>query len=156
MESKTGWMDFFKAPTFNKDGTKFVYIAPQSQMGTNDSYQHLTLVSMDSGKEIALTSGEFVVLDVLHWDENSNRVFYAATSDGAPYTKHIWSVQVNDTNNRHCLTCNITRSGVPQTYFSAAFSPDGKHAVINNEGPDLPRTDIVRVSPHDSCKWSSF
>lgn len=109
---------------------------------------------MDSGKQTALTSGNFVVLEVLHWSEDTNTIFYAANDEDAPYTKHVWSVQVNEPNVRHCLTCNISRSGVPQTYFSAAFSSDGKYVVIGNEGPGIPRTDIVRLSSHNSCKYS--
>lgn len=153
LSSATGWVDFFKAPTFNKNGSQFVYIAPQLQKEVNDSYQHLTLVSVDSGKETPLTSGEFCVLDILHWSEDTNTIFYAANAKNASYVKHIWSVQVNAPNEKQCLTCNISRAGVQQTYFSAKFSSDGKHAVISDDGPSLPRTDVVRLSSHNSCNF---
>lgn len=156
LSSATGWIDFFKAPTFNKNGTQFLYIAPQLQKEVNDSYQHLTLVSVDSGKQTPITSGEFVVLEVLHWNEDTNTVFYAANDKNASYVKHIWSVQLNSPNETQCLTCNISRSGVPQTYFTTKFSPDGKHAVISNDGPSLPRTDVVKLSSHNSCKYFSI
>lgn len=151
--SKSGWVDFFKSPTFNRNGSHFVYIAPQLQTKVNDSYPHLTLVSVDTGKQTAITSGEYAVLEVLHWNDDTNTVFYAANQKNMPYVKHIWSIQVNNPSNRKCLTCNIIRSGEPQTYFSATFSTNGKHIIISNEGPAIPRTDIVSLPSHNSCNF---
>lgn len=156
LSNANGWVDFFKAPTFNENGTQFLYIAPQQQKEANDSFQHVTLVNLDSGKQTPITSGEFVVLEILHWNENTNTIYYAANEKNASYVKHIWSVQLNSPNKRQCLTCNISRAGVPQTYFTAKFSPNGKYAVISNDGPSLPRTDIVHLSSHNSCIYFVF
>lgn len=156
LSSATGWIEYFITPTFNKNGTQFLYIAPQLQNESHDSYQHLTLVSVDSGKQTPITSGEFVVLEILHWNEDTNTVFYAANDKNAPYVKHIWSVQLNSTNEKQCLTCNITREGVQQTYFNAKFSPNGKHAIICNDGPSIPRVDIFRLPSHNSCNYLNF
>lgn len=158
MTSKTGWIDFFKAPNFNKNGSQFIYLGPQPQKGTNDSYQHLTLVSIDTGKQTALTSGQYAVLEVLHWDDDTNTVYYTANAKDTPYIKHLWSLQVKNSqaSNWQCLTCNISRFGIEQTYFNAEFSSDGKYAIIMNDGPSLPRTDIVQLSSHNSCKHFFF
>lgn len=152
LASVTGWVDFFKVPTFNKNGSQFVYIAPQFQPQANDSYQHVTLVTVDSGVQTAITSGEFNVLEILHWNYESNTVFYAANQKNAPQVKHIYSTDLsgNSTNGgrqQRCLTCNITGS----TYFDAAFSPNGKYIVMDNVGPSVPRTDIVMLTSHNSC-----
>lgn len=156
LSSLSGWTDFFTAPKFNKDGSYFAYIAPQEQKGLNDSYKHLTLVSMQSGKQIALTSGQHVVYDVLHWDHEHNYIYYTANQPNASQIKHVWSVLANESiageRPTHCLTCDINRVGVPQTYFEATFSPNGKHAIVNNEGPSIPRTDIVRIASPEACK----
>lgn len=147
-QSKTGWIDFFHAPKFNGDGSKFVYIRPQEQAAANDSYQHLTLVEMKTGKQTALTSGEFVVFSSLYWDEKGDRIFYEANAKDAPHVKHIWSSQVNATASgvrvSTCWTCNITRDGVVQTYYTAAMSKRGTYMMISNDGPSLPRADIVQ------------
>lgn len=158
VKSKTGWIEFFKAPTFNKNGSHFIYLAPQPQNGTDDSYHHLTLVSMDDGKQTALTSGEYAVLEVLHWNEDTNTVYYMANGKNTPYIKHLWSVQLKNAqpSNWQCLTCNITRFGVKQTFFNAEFSSDGQYAIISNDGPSIPRTDIVRLSSHNSCNYFCF
>lgn len=151
LSSKTGWIDFFKQPTFSKNGSHFMYIAPQFQKGANDSYAHLTLVSVQTGKQTAITSGEFVVLELLHWNEDSNTVFYSANEKNAPYVKHIYSKQLNNlTSTAHCLTCNITISGVKQTFFGATFSPNGNYVMVTNDGPSLPRTDVCQVPSNNS------
>lgn len=154
LTSKTGWIDFFKAPNFNKNGSQFIYLGPQPQKGTNDSYQHLTLVSIDTGKQTALTSGQYAVLEVLHWNDDTNTVYYTANAKDTPYIKHLWSVQVKNSqaSNWQCLTCNISRFGIEQTYFNAEFSSDGKYAIIMNDGPSLPRTDIVQLSSQSSSE----
>lgn len=110
---------------------------------------------METGKETALTSGEYAVLDVLYWNEHTNTIFYSANSKNAPHIKHIWSVQVSESGNGHmqCLTCNINRLGVPQTYFSAVLSAEGKHMLISNDGPSIPRTDIVQTPSNNSSNY---
>lgn len=150
--SSTGWVNFLKPPTFNENGSQFVYISSQFQKDANDSYPHLTLISMDTGKQTVLTSGKFVVLDVLHWSEDTDTIFYAANDENASYVKHVWSIEVNNPSIRHCLTCQITQADVSQTYFSVQFSSNGNHIAITNDGPSIPCTDIVRLSTHNSCK----
>lgn len=148
--SITGWIDFFKTPTFSKDGSHFIYIAPQYQLQANDSYQHLTLVSVESGEQTAITSGEYNVIDILHWNDESNTVFYSANQKKAPHVQHIYSTALAD-KKQQCLTCNITQS----TYFNAKFSPNGKYIIIENDGPSIPRTDIVKLPTHNSCNHTS-
>lgn len=149
--STTGWVDFFKPPLFNKNGSQFVYIAPQYQPQANDSYQHLTLVSVEKGEQTAITSGEFNVLEILHWNDEANTVFYAANQKNAPHVQHIYSTDLGnstvDGRQQRCLTCNNTRS----TYFGAKFSSNGKYILIENDGPSIPRTDIVMLTSHNSC-----
>lgn len=156
LASETGWIDFFKAPTFNKNGSQFIYIAPQYQPKANDSYQHLTLVTIDGGIQSAITSGEFNVLEILHWNEESNTVFYAANQKNAPHVKHIYSTEVHNSTvgdrQQRCLTCNITRS----TYFDADFSGNGKYIIVSNNGPSVPRTDLVMLTSHNSCNFIFF
>lgn len=143
--SHTGWIDFFKAPLFNADGTQFVFINSTKQ-SNNESYRHVTMVSTETGESTALTSGQFVVLDILTWDLKRNRVIYLATNENRSYTQNLYTVSAdNNTNKPTCLTCNIRRNGVLQTYFSASLSPNGELMILSNDGPSLPRTDIVSI-----------
>lgn len=149
--STTGWIDFFKTPTINKNGSQFIYIAPQFQPQANDSYQHLTLVTIETGEQTAITSGEFNVLDILHWNDESNTVFYAANQKKAPHVQHIYSTVVRNSTvgQQQCLTCNISHA----TYFNAKFSTNGKYVIIENDGPSIPRTDLVMLPSHNSCNF---
>lgn len=155
LKSKTGWVDFFKPPTFNQNGSHFIYIAPQFQKDANDSYAHLTLVSIETGKETPITSGEFIVFELLYWNDDTNTVFYSANEKNAPYVKHVYSKQLNNsTSIAHCLTCNITISGVKQTHFAATFSKNGNYVMMTNDGPSVPRTDVCKIPSNSSnCHW---
>lgn len=147
--SQTGWIDFFKAPLFNPDGTKYVFLNV-TQQTSNSSYRHLTMVSLENGQSKALTAGQFVVLDYLRWDSKNDRIFYLATTEKESYAQHLYLVSTNDNAiNRKpvCLTCDIKRNGVPQTYFSATLSPNAERMLLVSEGPSVPRVDIVSIKP---------
>lgn len=149
--SSTGWIDFFTAPIFNADGTSFVFINSQKQ-SNNESYRHLTLVSMENGEEQALTSGNFVVLEILHWDLKKNTVYYLATNENGSYTQNLYAVTADQNikdRKPSCLTCNIKQNGVLQTYFTASFNPTGNLLMLSSDGPSLPRADIVSIKSTD-------
>lgn len=148
--SHTGWVDFFKAPLFNADGTKFVFIN-STQQSDKRSYRHLTMVSMADGTETPLTTGTFVVLENLHWDLKRNRIFYLGTQENASYTQQVYAVDV-DKGKSTCLSCNVVRDGVPQTHFLASISPNGESMVLTSDGPSLPRADIVAIKSADPIK----
>lgn len=155
--SATGWIDTFKV-IFNADGTRFLFINATKQPN-NESYAHLTMVSMENGESTALTTGNFAVLERLHWDMKKNRIFYMATRENEPYTQHLFAVSTDeDIQNRTstCLTCNIKRNGVLQTYFSATFSPGGEYIMLLNDGPSVPRVDIVSVKPSDPIELENL
>lgn len=137
-------MDFFKPPQISGDGSQYLFIEPQRQ-SNGDSYRHLMLLS-SNGVATPLTNGQYVVLDIIKWDSATNYVFYYANAVNAPEVKHIYMVKAElDASKRepYCLTCRVNQNNIPQTYFTASFSPDAKHLVLINEGPSLPRVDIV-------------
>lgn len=122
----------------------------------NDSYRHVTLVSTETGQQTALTTGNFVVDKILHWDLKNNLVFYAANIANNSHVKHIYAVQSNDvangTHKQICLTCNITQNGILQTVFSAEFSPNSQYILLSTDGPSMPRTDIVSYKFNSTSK----
>lgn len=73
---KNGWVEQFEAPHFSKDGKEFILILPQKQTD-NDHWSHLVIVTNinnNSRTTRALTSGAFVVTDILSWDEENSLV----------------------------------------------------------------------------------
>lgn len=86
------------------------------------------------------------MMDILSWDKQNDIVFYTANAENASHIQHVYATKVEESDanrNTFCLTCNIVRDGENQTYFSAAFSPDSKRILLSNEGPSIPRIDLV-------------
>lgn len=150
---------------FSKDGTQMVIIASQEQVrsslsltgiqssdgffstqGSNGGYRHLTLVNAANGNETPLTSGRFVVQDILKWDSETNRIFYTANTEENSQVQHIYAVKAVAGQFSQCLTCGISYNGINQTYFTGEFSISGNNLVLVVEGPSIPRVDIYSWS----------
>jgi len=71
---KNGWVEQFVAPMFSDDGTSFLLILPRRQEdGSN--WRHAVLVTnatSGSPLTIALTSGYFVVTEIVSWDQDDS------------------------------------------------------------------------------------
>lgn len=103
-----------------------------------------------------LTSGEYVVLDILKWDSATNYVFYTANGVNASQVQHIYMIKAEKEAAKrepYCVTCRVNQDNVEQNYFTASFSPDAKHLVLVNEGPSMPRVDIVSWSITNSSEY---
>ncbi|EFN60804.1 Dipeptidyl aminopeptidase-like protein 6 [Camponotus floridanus] len=71
---KNGWVEQFEAPRFNEDGTSFLLILPQKQKN-GSNWRHIVLVTnATSGNPTttALTSGYFVVTEIISWDQEDS------------------------------------------------------------------------------------
>ena len=122
------------------DPDKFIW---QSE---KDGYNHLYLYNT-SGKEIKrLTSGEWVVLDVLGFDKKGDNVFISATapyplssfSYGTPMEVYTWKVNIK-TGERTCINW---KTGVHKVLLSAS----GQYAIDNYSSPSVPRNiDIIKT-----------
>lgn len=73
IEEKSGWLDMFTPPLFNKDGTKMLLIMSHDQGGNNGGYRHVTMIERRSNaKPIPLSKGKMVVTEILSWDESKD------------------------------------------------------------------------------------
>lgn len=67
-----GWVEQFAAPHFSKDGKTFILTLPQKQQADNDYWSHLVMVTNTATGAIRpLTSGPFVVTEIVAWDQDS-------------------------------------------------------------------------------------
>lgn len=58
---------------FDKDGKSFLIILSQNQTDKAGSYRHIVLFEREkNAKGIAITSGKFVVSDILNWDNKND------------------------------------------------------------------------------------
>ncbi|KAH0953559.1 hypothetical protein HN011_011109, partial [Eciton burchellii] len=140
---KNGWVEQFVAPMFSDDGTSFLLILPQRQEdGSN--WRHAVLVTnATSGSPLttALTSGYFVVTEIVSWDQDDSYLYYLATSEYQSAVQHLYRVSLLDAERKSvCLTCNIVREGDGSRclYNTAEFSTDNSHYVLTCAGPGVP------------------
>ncbi|XP_070531389.1 venom dipeptidyl peptidase 4 isoform X6 [Cardiocondyla obscurior] len=140
---KNGWVEQFEAPIFSEDGTSFLLILPQKQKN-GSNWRHVVLVTnATSGRPTttALTSGYFVVTEIVTWDQGDSYLYYLATSERETAVQHLYRVSLLDPGHKStCLTCNIVRArdGSRCLYNSAKFSNDNSHYVLTCAGPGVP------------------
>ncbi|KAK5646663.1 hypothetical protein RI129_005127 [Pyrocoelia pectoralis] len=144
MKQSNGWLELFTPPKFSKDGSKFLIIQSQDQENGAGAYRHLTIYSTSSnnpGKP--LTSGLYVVTEILEWDEENDLVYYQANMPNASEVQHVFTVSTSSLKTK-CITCNMQTLSkkLSCSYNSAQFSKDLSHHVINCEGPNVPETTI--------------
>ncbi|KYQ60580.1 Inactive dipeptidyl peptidase 10 [Trachymyrmex zeteki] len=71
---RNGWVEQFEAPIFSEDGTSFLLILPQIQKN-GSNWRHIVLITnATSGRPVstALTSGYFVVTEIVSWDREDS------------------------------------------------------------------------------------
>ncbi|XP_053954142.1 venom dipeptidyl peptidase 4 isoform X2 [Anastrepha ludens] len=148
IESKTGWVNLFTPPLKNRDGSRIAFILPQLQ---NDQtyYRHLCVLSTKtaSGTVEILTRGKFVVENLLHWDADSDIIFYIANTEQSSEVAQLYAIKAELGRTPQCLTCDLHASGgVQQTYYEVSFSHERQMA-ISSEGPGVPMTVIYEWTP---------
>lgn len=113
----------------------------------NDGYNHLYLYDTDGRKIRQLTSGEWVVTEVLGFSADGKRLLFEATaphpvataptSDGM--ARYVWEVPLEGEPLMNCLSWKI---GVHHW----ALSPSGEYAIDRVSSPTIPRDiDLIRV-----------
>lgn len=83
-ETSATWVPLHENLRFLKDG-RFLWASERS------GFEHLYLASEDGASMTALTSGEWIVDDVLAVDEATGRVYFAGTQD-SPLQKNVYAV----------------------------------------------------------------
>ncbi|XP_058799148.1 venom dipeptidyl peptidase 4-like isoform X2 [Phymastichus coffea] len=159
-KERNGWVEQFVPPLFSKDGTGFLLILPQKQ-GNRGDWRHAVLVTnatTDSPKLTALTSGLFVVTEIVVWDEDNHYVYYLATKAEDPGQKHLYRVSLLDRNRRgsnDCLSCGIKSESDSSycLYNSAEFSKDNSHYVLTCAGPGIPEITIHNRNSTKLYTW---
>uniref|UniRef100_A0A1B0CY21 Venom dipeptidyl peptidase 4 n=1 Tax=Lutzomyia longipalpis TaxID=7200 RepID=A0A1B0CY21_LUTLO len=160
--SPDGWVEFFDSPHTNGDGTELAFIASQPQAGDAGSYRHLTILNIASRTARSVTSGRFVVTEVLYWDSTSNVIFFMANTETNSEHLHLHAIRASAGAQMQCITCDLPESQ-GHTYFSATFAPKGQFVTITASGPVLPRVDLYsweanaqgHVTLTHSVEWES-
>lgn len=96
-----------------------------------DGYNHLYLYDTDGNQRRQLTSGNWVVMDMVGFDIATQSIIYTSNEE-SPLQQNIYSVNV-ETGERH----RIDEGG--KGWHGAVMSPSGKWLMDYYQEPDVPR-----------------
>ncbi|XP_076230244.1 venom dipeptidyl peptidase 4 isoform X2 [Nomia melanderi] len=157
---KHGWVEQFEPPMFSDDGDSFLTILPQKQ--NNDSHwRHVvTITNVSSGKPAtaALTSGYFVVTEIVSWDQVNSYLYYLATTEGWSAVQHLYRISVRGPDRRPtCLSCDAGREMDRNRclYNTAKFSTDHSHYVLTCAGPGVPEIAVYDRNSKKLFVWEN-
>lgn len=107
-----------------------------------DGYNHLYLYNKDGKMIKQLTNGNWVVMEVLGFNEKQKSIIYAS-NECSPIQRNTWSVNV--ATGKRILLDN------GKGYHHAVLSNGGKSLIDNYSEPDVPKKiDIIKVSDKPS------
>ncbi|XP_053230773.1 inactive dipeptidyl peptidase 10-like isoform X2 [Podarcis raffonei] len=144
------WVDMQQGmPIFSEDAETLFLPVPVKQ-GPRGEFHHVTMLSTQpSRKESSvrlLTSGTWDVTRILAYDENSKRLYFLSSEDRLS-SKHLYSVELDSSFNRTCVTCGL-QPGC--SFVDVRFSPRMGHFILFCKGPGVPQVSVHRTAnPRD-------
>lgn len=75
IEETAGWVELFVPPKVSESGTQIALLMSKDEGTTLGSYRHLALLDVQSSAtEEFLTSGTYVVTEILGWNHENNQM----------------------------------------------------------------------------------
>ncbi|XP_061477723.1 inactive dipeptidyl peptidase 10-like [Rhineura floridana] len=144
------WVDMQQGmPIFSEDA-EILFLPVPVKQGARGAFHHITMLSTQpSRKESSvrlLTSGNWDVTRILAYDENSKQLYFLS-SEERPNSKHLYSLDLDGSFNRTCLTCGL-RPGC--SFVDVSFSPKMGHFILFCRGPGIPQVSVhCTTNPHN-------
>jgi dipeptidyl-peptidase-4 len=135
------WVDFFKEPLYNPDGSKLIYIGSHQLKNSTDSYKQVLMLDLKTLELSPLGLGAFVVDDIVGWNKETNLVFFKGNIEGDSKVQHLFAVKAETGAEKVCLTCKIEK----YNYFEVEMDKDGKRLALISLGPEIPRVDVMEI-----------
>jgi dipeptidyl-peptidase-4 len=110
-----------------------------------DGFNHLYLYDTDGNQLKQLTKGQWVVINVLGFDEKGENIFFTSTQPlpgsgktvGSPLEMNAWKVNIKNGKE----TCLTNKGG--QGIHSVQLSPSGKYIIDTYSAPAVPRVQSI-------------
>ncbi len=103
-----------------------------------DGFNHLYLYDLDKGLIRQLTSGNWLVTDMLGFNPKKNEVFFASTKE-SPLEKHLYKLNYK--------TAKLTRLDAAPGVHTGVLSHDGELLYDTYVSAEVPRrTDVINTS----------
>lgn len=134
-----GWVEFYTAPFYNKDGSEMIFINSES------GYHHVVSVNINKAERVARTSGKFVVDQILGVSKANNLIYFTANTEEDVKVRHVYVIKNENGAKAMCLTCHQESHFDAHSYFDAEISTDGSHIVVSADGPDVPKHAVASI-----------
>lgn len=134
-----GWVEFYTAPFYNKDGSEMIFINSES------GFHHVVAVNINRGERVARTSGNFVVDQILGVSKENNLIYFTANTEYDVKDRHVYVMKNENGAKTMCLTCQKEGHFGTHSYFDAEISTDGSHIAVSAEGPEIPMHAIASI-----------
>ncbi|MEQ2196095.1 hypothetical protein XENOCAPTIV_023891 [Xenoophorus captivus] len=76
-------------------------------------------------------------------------IIYFLSSEEAAQQRHLYSLLINGSFPRQCLTCGLKKGC---TFFDVDISPNAQNAILHCQGPGVPAVLLLSFSDLD-CKY---
>ena len=144
-----GWLDVFQPPFYKSDGKSFLQILPQKLPGKELHYNHIKLHHPQTQEDYFITNGEFVVISILHWDEENSKVYFMGTGEREAGARQLYWAQTDGQVLIQCITCQLrTSRGDLCQYNQVSFSNDASYYIHTCLGPNIPEV-VLRSNVND-------
>ncbi|XP_047211579.1 inactive dipeptidyl peptidase 10-like isoform X2 [Girardinichthys multiradiatus] len=136
-------------PLFSEDLSRIFLTLPVKHGGHRD-FHHITMLSKKSRSDPVevhrLTYGNWEVTRIVSYDEIKN-IIYFLSSEEAAQQRHLYSLLINGSFQRQCLTCGLKKGC---TFFDVDISPNAQNAILHCQGPGVPAVLLLSFSDLDS------
>jgi len=146
-EQPAGWIEIAPPPTYS--GDTFIQILPSIQDSDSRHYKHIAKVEPGQSEAVFLTSGNYVVTEIISWDTENNLVYYMGTDTVRPGSRHLYVVSDSGDRDSQCVTCSIKTSRgdlCERNYVEMNF--DNTYYIHTCLGMTLPESSLRKTEDH--------
>jgi dipeptidyl-peptidase-4 len=143
-EQPGGWIEIAPPPVYGEGG---LLVLLPSRQPSGLTFPHVALLA-GGAEPVFLTTGEFVVTEILAWDEDRAIVYLLGTDPQGPGARHLYTVGT-DGGGQLCVSCSlVTSRGASCQRSAVLLNWDLSHYIHSCLGQGLPEAVLRRTSDH--------
>jgi len=153
--NRNGWIhDLANTPPITVKGSSsfkkvFFWLMPSNQ-GRYGNFKHIRILNFteEVTERHFLTEGRFEVTQILHYQPETNSLYFLSNEEGDDLSQHLFHLHVdveslNIKPETTCLTCNGEISGCK--FHDAMFSAESDEVLVNCLGPNVPKSYLAKI-----------
>jgi len=143
-----GWLDPGSPMFYNENGDSVVMQLPSLQ-NDNLTYPQIQRTTYNASYTTTncLTSGKQAVTEILAWDEETKTVYFMATKENLPGSRHLYKVDDQGLGDMLCLTCDLQiLNGKNCEYNDVTINSENTMYVHTCLGKEIPEVHLRNLS----------